>query len=378
MKKFTLTIFAMTFLAGMALHTTIFAVTHTVQVGNYYFNPSTLNVEVGDIVKWVWVNGSHTTTSSSVPAGAASWDSPINSGNQTYSYTVTVAGTYNYVCTPHASMGQTGSFTATAPPPALTVTPSNQNVSAASGNTSFTVTSNIAWNASSNQSWCTVTGSGNGNGTITANYTENTSTTSRIATITISGPGVSDQVVTVTQDGAAATLAVMPPSQSVSESSGMTDFTVTSNSDWTASSDASWCTVTASGSGNGTLVATYEANSTSTEREANITVTVTGLPPVMVIVMQDGSSVGIAENMAGDVSLFPNPARDLVKISLGKVSSGNILVSLFDMTGKTILNRIYGAGNEVSLEVGDITRGFYFVKVVVNGEAITRRLILAE
>ena len=376
MKKFTLAIFAMTLLVGMVLHTSVFAVTHTVQVGNYYFNPSSLNVEVGDIVKWVWVQGSHTTTSSSIPGGATSWDAPINSGNQTYSYTVTVAGVYNYVCTPHAGMGQTGTFTATAPPPALTVTPSNQNVSASAGSTSFTVTSNTTWNASSNQSWCTVNGSGTGNGTITANYTVNSSTTSRVATITVSGTGVSDQVVTVTQAGAAATLAVTPPSQIVSESSGTTDFSVASNSSWTAFSDAAWCMVTTSGSGNGTIMATYAANSSTTERTANITVTVSGLTPVIVQVNQDGTSVGIPDNNAGSIRVFPNPARDVVNVSLEN-NSFNTRISLVDMTGRTLIERSF-PGNDITLNVGNLPRGYYFIRIVQNDEIIVRRIILAE
>jgi plastocyanin len=376
MKKYTLAVFAMTLLVGMVLHTSVFAVTHTIQVGNYYFNPSSLNVEVGDIVKWVWVQGSHTTTSSSIPGGAASWDAPINSGNQTYSYTVTVAGVYNYVCTPHAGMGQTGTFTATAPPPALTVTPSNQNVSASAGSTSFTVTSNTTWNASSNQSWCTVNGSGTGNGTITANYTVNSSTTSRVATITVSGTGVSDQVVTVTQAGAAATLAVTPPSQMVSESSGTTDFSVASNSSWTAFSDAVWCTVTSSGSGNGTIMATYAANSSTTERTANITVTVSGLTPVIVQVNQDGTSVGIPDNNAGSIRVFPNPARDVVNVSLEN-NSFNTRISLVDMTGRTLIERSF-PGNDITLNVGNLPRGYYFIRIVQNDEIIVRRIILAE
>jgi plastocyanin len=378
MKKYTLAVFAMTLLVGMVFHTSLFAVTHTVQVGNYYFNPSSLNVEVGDIVKWVWVQGSHTTTSSSIPGGATSWDEPITSGNPTFSYTVTVVGVYNYVCTPHAGMGQTGSFTATAPAPTLTVTPANQNVSASAGNTSFTITSNISWNASSNQSWCTVNGSGTGNGTIAANYTVNSTTSSRVATITVSGTGVSDQVVTVTQEGAAATLAVTPPIRMVSESSGTTDFSVTSNSSWTAASDASWCTVTSSGSGNGTIMATYAANSSTNERAANITVTVSGLTPVIIQVIQDGTSVGVPDNNALSFRIFPNPANDLIRISLDNMSLEKIRISLIDLTGKTVIDQFYPGNNEVSLQVGNLPRGYYFLRIIAKDEAITRRVILVE
>jgi plastocyanin len=88
------------------------ALTWTVNVGQggSFFVPDNLpNVHVGDTVKWVWIGGSHTTTSTSVPAGASTWDAPINSINTTFIYKVVVPGTYNYVCTIHAP-GMSGSF----------------------------------------------------------------------------------------------------------------------------------------------------------------------------------------------------------------------------------------------------------------------------
>ncbi|MCX7834030.1 MAG: T9SS type A sorting domain-containing protein [Ignavibacteria bacterium] len=89
-----------------------FATTHIVQVSNYAFTPQNLNVTVGDTIKWVWVSGIHTTTSTTIPQGATPWDVIISSSNQTYSYPVVVPGLYNYVCTPHIPMGMVGSFNA--------------------------------------------------------------------------------------------------------------------------------------------------------------------------------------------------------------------------------------------------------------------------
>src|SRR5205085_11425172 len=52
----------------------------------------------------------HSTTSTSIPGGAAPWDEDIFSGNLFYSYVPTVAGTYSYECKYHASMGMVGGF----------------------------------------------------------------------------------------------------------------------------------------------------------------------------------------------------------------------------------------------------------------------------
>ncbi len=169
---------------------------------------------------------------------------------------------------------------------ALTVTPPNQNVTSASGTTPFAVTTSVAWTAVSDAAWCTVTPSGTGNGTITATYSSNTGAASRVANILVSGVGALPVTVTVTQGGTAPTLSVTPPNQNVTASAGNTSFTVTSNSAWTVSSDATWCTVTLSGNGNGTITATYEQNILLAVRTANITVTVIGLTPVVVTVTQ--------------------------------------------------------------------------------------------
>jgi plastocyanin len=378
MKKSTFVIYAMLFLVGMTLHTSLLAVTHNVQVGNYYFSPSSLNVNVGDIVKWVWVQGSHTTTSSTIPSGATSWDAAINNGNQTYEYTVTIAGTYNYVCTPHAGMGMVASFVAAGAAPALTVAPSNQNVTATTGSTTFTVTSNISWNASSNQSWCTVTPSGTGNGSIVANYTENVSTTQRVASITVTGSGVSNQVVTVTQAGAAPTLNVSPSSQNVANIEGETTFTVTSNGNWTTTSNAAWCTVTNSGSGNGTITAMFPANPDHVTRTATITVSVTGVSPVLVQVIQDASTVGIPGNNGTVVRIYPNPAKDVVKISLDNISDDNFRLQMVDLTGKIVIDEQVQNQNEITLNISQLPRGYYFAKVILGTEVIVRRMILTE
>jgi len=103
--------FVLALLSAVLINSVTFATTHVVSVSSFMFSPNTLSVSVGDTVKWQWVDGTHTTTSLTIPAGASSWDSPMTNANQTFSYRVAIAGTYNYQCTPHAGI-MTGSFTA--------------------------------------------------------------------------------------------------------------------------------------------------------------------------------------------------------------------------------------------------------------------------
>lgn len=70
------------------------------------FTPINTNANLGDTIKWQWLNGSHTTTcdgtnGSTLPAGAPAWNSNMNSGSTTFMYKITVVGNYHFVCIPH-------------------------------------------------------------------------------------------------------------------------------------------------------------------------------------------------------------------------------------------------------------------------------------
>jgi hypothetical protein len=95
--------------------------------------------------------------------------------------------------------------------PVLSVSPSNQDVPATAGATSFEVsntgTGTMSYTAevSAGSDWLTITGGGSGGneGTISVAFTHNPETTQRIGTITVTAPGAtgSPVLVTVTQAG---------------------------------------------------------------------------------------------------------------------------------------------------------------------------------
>lgn len=100
MKKFLLLASALFFIS--VLHAT----TDTVQISDFQFSPSTVNAAVGDTIVWIWTGPTvHTTTSTSVPNGADSWDSDImDASNAIFSYKLTTAGDYSYICSIHPNM----------------------------------------------------------------------------------------------------------------------------------------------------------------------------------------------------------------------------------------------------------------------------------
>lgn len=116
------------------LHTSpVSATIHIITVHNFEFDPEEIfDVMVGDTIRWVWVNGFHTTTSKTIPGGAASWDSPISSSVTSFDYNVEVPGTYIYGCTPH-SPGMSGTFHVTQVLYTITAEPNNPDFGSVSG-----------------------------------------------------------------------------------------------------------------------------------------------------------------------------------------------------------------------------------------------------
>lgn len=74
------------------------------------FSPSSFSAAIGDTINFVWGSGTHTTTSTSVPTGAATWDARLDATHTSFKYVIKIGGTYNYKCSFHVSMGMIGSF----------------------------------------------------------------------------------------------------------------------------------------------------------------------------------------------------------------------------------------------------------------------------
>ena len=160
---------------------------------------------------------------------------------------------------------QAGSCTAS-------IQPTSQSIGSAGGTGSSAVTSNqgCAWTSTSNAPWITVTSgaTGVGNGNVTFGIAAN-SVAARSGTLTIAG-----QTFTVNQ-ATGCSYSINPTSQSIGSAGGNGSSSVTANSGcaWTASSNASWITVTsgASGNGNGNVAFSIAAN-TGNARTGTLTI----------------------------------------------------------------------------------------------------------
>ena len=85
------------------------ATTYTILTQDTQFIQDFDTIQVGDTVKWVWVEGTHTTTSNGIPFGAQTWSVELNQFNTSFTYVVKGGGVYNYISVPDAPL-MGGSF----------------------------------------------------------------------------------------------------------------------------------------------------------------------------------------------------------------------------------------------------------------------------
>ncbi len=180
------------------------------------------------------------------------------------------------------------------PTPTLKVAPESLTFKAAGETLELTVTAeNVNWKAEPADDWLTVTGgSGDGNATVKVTAGANKTTQELTSSIVVTGKGVDAVTISVTQ--AAAQEALQPslkvePASLAFKADGETlELTVTAKDvSWTATSDASWLTITGgSGDGNATVEVKADPNPSTDPLNTTIIVSGEGVDPVTVAVTQ--------------------------------------------------------------------------------------------
>lgn len=173
--------------------------------------------------------------------------------------------------------------------PSLTVTPQSfPGISPQGATVNLEVTSNKDWSITSAlPSWITPSiHTGNGSASISFIVAPNTLYQERTYSLTIGtngGAGGPTQTVVFTQNALAPnTLTVTASSTTIGSTGGVPTLTVTSNTNWSVTSDVAWARVIdATGTGNGTSDIVIQENTGTTARVATITVTSTSGSPVI-------------------------------------------------------------------------------------------------
>lgn len=292
----------------------------------------------------------------------------------------------------------------------LTVSPSNQNVTAAAGSTAFSVSSNVSWTASTTATWITLSpASGTNNGTVTATYTANGTTSSRVGTITITGGGFT-QNVTVTQAG---TTGACSNDGETANNSRTTAPTIALNtnklSQIGSSTDVDWWKFTLSATttvtltlstlpadfdlqlrrSNGNVISTSQNGSTLNE---TITATLAAGTYYAYVYGYNGAfstsvcytlRVGTTALQGGhtdkhldetSVSIAPNPTNGLTTLRLSDASDARVLV--YDQIGRKVMEQ--NGREQFELNFANLPGGTYIIRVETGGKTLVERVIVGK
>jgi hypothetical protein len=146
-------------------------------------------------------------------------------------------------------------------------------------------------------------------------------------------------------------------------------FDITSDLAWTVASSESWLTADpASGNSNATVTLTAEENSGAL-RTATITVSADGVTDQTITVTQGG--VGINNEGISNVTVYPNPASNLVYVT----NVANATVQIFDVTGQLVFTKVVVSDFE-PINVSEFNKGIYIINISNDKGAVTKRLVI--
>jgi hypothetical protein len=251
-------------------------------------------------------------------------------------------------------------------------------VQSSAGNIPVIISSNSDWTAISDQPWCRVTSSGTGNQAIKVSFEENPRASDRVAILTITVMYLPPVVVTLTQAGAAPILTVSPSSINVNAYAASFDFAVTSNTNWTASSDSAWCIVTTSGSGNGNITVVYPWNPKSKKRSSDISVYASGIATQVVTLIQSPETVSVNENGLKGLIIYPNPSKGEFRIAVDKLRYPAMLVTVTDVNGVAVINSECKGESEYFFDLSTSAQGTYFIKIKTDAELVVTKLVIIK
>jgi len=156
--------------------------------------------------------------------------------------------------------------------------------------TLFIISANVEWRVESEEPWLSVDPeSGFFDGTLTLTATANPGVGKRSSVVSISADGVGVKQVVVIQEAGDPTLILSGNSVFVEKEEGSTaTVTITSNTNWSVSTDQSWLEVSpATNTGNARLIITAKLNPTIDECKATVTVYEDGIEPRLITVTQE-------------------------------------------------------------------------------------------
>lgn len=91
------------------------------------------------------------------------------------------------------------------------------------------------------------------------------------------------------------------------------------------------------------------------------------------------TSISQAQFDEMQISIFPNPATDLIAIQIGGLVSENLQVEMFDISGKQVCSTQINAGQTIAyFDLQTVYSGIYLVKISNGSFSQTRKIVVTK
>lgn len=342
-----------------------YSFTQVVSVNNFTFSPASFTINIGDTIKWVYAAGTHTTTSLTIPAGAAAWDHPINSSSTTFTYVPTKTGAYNYKCTFHFAMGMQGNFTVVCPQVSASISAASATTFCKGG--SVVLHSNVSSSVSSYQ-W-KKNGTAITNAT-NANYTAKSSGAYTLTVKNSCGKTATSNTINVTVNPLPG--ATITPSGTVNICSG-DSIKLKANTGTSLTYKWKRNGIIISGATSSTYVAKTAGNYKVTVTKTTTGCSKTSAATTVTINCANAITAKLPTNK---IQIFPNPSANDFHISIPSFNSDEFSISLYDVDGRLMGDKKINSGD---FSFGsELKPGIYFVEVKHGAVIITKEKIIKE
>jgi hypothetical protein len=221
---------------------------------------------------------------------------------------------------------------------------------AGTGSVGITTQSGCAWNVASSATWLSAGAGASGSGALSYSYAANTGL-ARSATLTIGSA-----TFTLSQaSGCAYALGTTSVSVAAAGASGSTALSTSPGCSWTASSSASWLSLTTAASGNGSATVGYSvAANTGAARSANITA--------------GGRTLLVSQ--AAAVASPPAPA--VITQSATAIAFGTVAVGRSTSRSVTLKNTGGSTGSITSLAIAGANPGDFSLRGCSAGTSLAK------
>lgn len=93
-----------------------------------------------------------------------------------------------------------------------------------------------------------------------------------------------------------------------------------------------------------------------------------------------GITTNVKEVTKDAISVYPNPANDIVYINLKGITAENSSIELYSAVGELVVshNVNSASGNIAQLETADLNAGLYLVKVLAEGKVYTKSVVITK